>query len=1077
MTRISPTWRSLKTRLTLLSMLVIVTSILFVTLYLSRSLRADMQTVLGEQQFSTVSAMAREIDGRLEDRKKALQTIASEITSKLMDEPVALQMMLEQRHLLQLMFNGGVFITSKDGTAIADLPVSNHRIGTNYLDRETVSIPLLEGRTVVGRPAWGKKLSAPIFSIAAPIVDKKGLTIGVIVGTINLGKPSFLDQIAETHYGKSGGYLLIAPQHKLIVTASDKTRVMQPAPPMGVNIMHDRYMSGYEGYGMAVNSRGVAELSAAKTIPSAGWFIAATLPVQEAFAPFDQMLHRLLLCSFALTLLAGVVAWWMTSRMLRRQFAPIHEASMAIAVRTNANEPIRPLPVTRDDEIGQLIGDFNTLLSMYAQREERLIASEAFKDVVLNSIDAEIAVIDQNGVIKVVNERWGKFSLENSREPGKPAPRTGVGTNYLEVCRIANEAEGAVEACLGIQSVLAGNATNFQFEYPCHSPVEQRWFLMTVVRLGLDVIGGAVITHSNITDRKLSESKLQLAANVFEHSREAIIVTNSHGTIVDVNQAFNRITGYSREEAIGQNPRMLSSGRQDKVFYENMWTALNQQGHWSGEIWNKRKNGELYAELLTIGAVRNAREATMQYVALFSDITAIKDHQRQLEHIAHFDALTNLPSRLLLADRLKQAMSQAMRRGQIVAVAYLDLDGFKAVNDMHGHGVGDKLLIQLARGMKEALRDGDTLARLGGDEFVAVLLDLDGVDSCTPILSRLLAAAAAPMHLDDAIVRCSASVGVSFYPQAQDVEPDQLLRQADQAMYQAKLAGKNRYQIFDTEHDSSLRIHHETLERIRLALSRGEFVLHYQPKVNMRHGKVIGAEALIRWQHPERGLLAPGTFLPVIEEHPLAVELGEWVIDSALKQLDLWQKSGLKLSVSVNIGARQFQQVEFVARLKAILANHSGINPSDLELEVLETSALADMEQVSQVIEDCADIGVKFALDDFGTGYSSLTYLKRLRVSILKIDQSFVRDMLDDPDDLAILEGVIGLAAAFKRQVIAEGVETTAHGTALLNLGCELAQGYGIARPMQGDQMPNWVATWQPDEAWAELPWLGGALD
>ncbi len=289
------------------------------------------------------------------------------------------------------------------------------------------------------------------------------------------------------------------------------------------------------------------------------------------------------------------------------------------------------------------------------------------------------------------------------------------------------------------------------------------------------------------------------------------------------------------------------------------------------------------------------------------------------------------------------------------------------------------------------------------------------------------------------------------------------------------MAGKNRYHVFDAVQDSNLRGHHESLERIRLALAQGEFVLHYQPKVNMRSGQVVGAEALIRWQHPEKGLLAPATFLPVIEDHPLAVAVGEWVIDTAMQQMHVWQATGLHLPVSVNIGARQLQQINFVERLKAILAQHPQVNPADLELEVLETSALEDIALVSGVIEDCAMIGVKFALDDFGTGYSSLTYLKRLRVALLKIDQSFVRDMLDDPDDLAILEGVIGLAVAFRREVIAEGVETVAHGTALLQLGCELAQGYGIARPMPAEQLPAWAATWQPDAAW-RVPLDAGEL-
>ena len=377
-----------------------------------------------------------------------------------------------------------------------------------------------------------------------------------------------------------------------------------------------------------------------------------------------------------------------------------------------------------------------------------------------------------------------------------------------------------------------------------------------------------------------------------------------------------------------------------------------------------------------------------------------------------------------------------------------------------------QLLIALSARMKESLREGDTLARLGGDEFVAVLLDLADASASTQMLGRLLAAAALPVQLGDFTLQVSASVGVTFYPQAAEVDADQLLRQSDQAMYQAKLAGKNRYHIFDAEQDSNMRGHHESLDRIRRALTEREFVLHYQPKVNMRSGQVIGAEALIRWQHPERGLLSPAQFLPLIEDHPLAVDIGEWVIASALNQVTLWRKAGLNLPVSVNVGARQLQQADFVERLRALLAAHPEHRPGDLELEVLETSALEDLARVSRIIKFCREFGMKFALDDFGTGYSSLTYLKRLPVTQLKIDQSFVRDMLDDADDLAILQGIIGLAAAFKREVIAEGVETVAHGSLLLQLGCELAQGYGIARPMPADQLPAWVATWQPDAAW-----------
>ena len=583
------------------------------------------------------------------------------------------------------------------------------------------------------------------------------------------------------------------------------------------------------------------------------------------------------------------------------------------------------------------------------------------------------------------------------------------------------------------------------------------------------VIGLFGISH-DITEHKQAEEKLHLAASVFSHSREGIMITAANGTILDVNDAFTRITGYARQEVLGENPRILSSGQHGKDYYATMWRGLTEKGHWYGEVWNRRKNGEVYAEMQTISTVRDAEGNAKQYVSLFSDITVTKAHEKQLEHIAHYDALTSLPNRVLLADRLHQATAQAERRGQKIAVAYLDLDGFKAINDNHGHEAGDQLLIAVATRMKQALREGDTLARLGGDEFVAVLLDLENVEASVPLLIRLLTAAAKPVHVGDQVLQVSASVGVTFYPQLDAVDADQLLRQADQAMYQAKIAGKNRYHIFDAEQDRSIRSHHESLEHIRSALYQQEFVLHYQPKVNMRTGVVIGAEALIRWQHPKRGLLPPSAFLPAIEDTPLAVEVGEWVIASALSQMATWQSAGLAIPVSVNVGARQLQQTDFIGRLRAALLANPTVKSGSLELEVLETSALEDLTHVAKVIEGCKEIGVMFALDDFGTGYSSLTYLKRLSVNQLKIDRSFVHNMLADPDDLAILDGVIGLAIAFRHQVIAEGVETVEHGETLLQLGCELAQGFCIGYPMPADEFPKWASNWRPDPAWLNRP-------
>jgi diguanylate cyclase (GGDEF)-like protein/PAS domain S-box-containing protein len=576
--------------------------------------------------------------------------------------------------------------------------------------------------------------------------------------------------------------------------------------------------------------------------------------------------------------------------------------------------------------------------------------------------------------------------------------------------------------------------------------------------------------HNDITHRKLADEKVKLAASVFTHARESIVITDTAGIILDVNETFTTMTGYSRAEVIGKNPRLLKSGKQTAEFYADMWATLHKEGHWHGELWNKRKNGETFIEMKTISAVQDEHNNATHYVALGNDITEIKEHQKQLERIAHYDVLTHLPNRVLLADRLSQAMLHCNRQKQSLAVVFLDLDGFKAINDAYGHDVGDELLVSVSVRMQEALREGDSLARLGGDEFVAVLTDLTTVEDYEPVLERLLLAASKPVTIDNTVLNISASIGVTIYPQ-DNVNADQLMRHADQAMYVAKESGKNRYHLFDTAQDVAVKVQWESLEAIRTALDDLQFVLYYQPKVNMKTGTVTGVEALIRWQHPERGLLNPIEFLPVIENNPMMIELGEWVIDTALSQIEQWQQMGLSypLSTSVNIAAVQLQQPNFSKRLTAIIADHPNVDPCYLELEVLETSALDDVQHTSTTMNVCMALGVKFSLDDFGTGYSSLTYLRRLPANIIKIDQSFVRDMLDDADDLAIVEGVIALAKSFKREVIAEGVETIEHGKVLLQLGCELAQGYGIAKPMPADEIKAWISNWKPDKSWQSI--------
>jgi diguanylate cyclase (GGDEF)-like protein/PAS domain S-box-containing protein len=578
--------------------------------------------------------------------------------------------------------------------------------------------------------------------------------------------------------------------------------------------------------------------------------------------------------------------------------------------------------------------------------------------------------------------------------------------------------------------------------------------------------------------RELAQSEARYRV-LFEDSPLAILVYDTHNLeILAVNSAFTHILGYKTSEAVGHALDFLAIPQEQLTLraLARQLSEHSEEAAYTGRLQFRHQTGHIieiegvlqrvdypghHAQILMLQDVTERRQAEERLQL------AAKEYQSQLEKSAHYDPLTGLPNRALLTERMRQGIDQAQRTHCTMAVCYLDIDAFKPINEAYGQDVGDHLLINMAECLRSCLRGGDTLARFGGDEFVLLLPGLKSDEELNQFLLRLQARLAEPLVVAELAVTLSTSIGVTIYPQ-DDADPDTLLRHAEQAMVIAKQRGKGRCQRFDPEGDKRVRVHQETIDLMRAALQRHEFVLYYQPKVDMRSGTVVGVEALIRWRHPERGLLAPGAFLPAIEGDPFMVELGSWVIGEALSQTAHWRSQGLDLAISVNIAAQQLAQPNFIDGLRAHLASHPGTASGGLELEVLETSALDDISKVEQTICACRALGIGFSLDDFGTGYSSLTYLRRLSADTLKIDQSFVRDMLEDPEDRTIVAGIIGLADAFKRKVIAEGVETVAHGQSLLALGCSLAQGYGIARPMPAQDLPEWIATW-PNAAWQAL--------
>ena len=580
------------------------------------------------------------------------------------------------------------------------------------------------------------------------------------------------------------------------------------------------------------------------------------------------------------------------------------------------------------------------------------------------------------------------------------------------------------------------------------------WVDMSGMALNKET-GEVLWVFVDVTDRKRVEENLLITAGVFASSQEGILITDANNNIIEVNDAFTRISGYSHEDVLGMNPKVLSSGQQKKIFYSKMWQALKRDKAWRGEVWNKRKTGEIYVEMLSISVICDEEGKVLRYVGVFSDISHIKEHEAELRRVAHYDALTGIPNRVLLADRMKQAIAQTSRERNMMAVCYLDLDGFKPINDSLGHDAGDHVLIEVARRIENTIRGGDTVARLGGDEFVILLLGQDKGEECVTTLERLLAAIAQPISFNNNSSMISASIGVSIYP-LDDEDPDTLLRHADQAMYMAKQSGKNRFYIYDATLDRQTRDQREFQNSIRHGLAYNQFELYYQPKVNLRTKEMVGAEALIRWRHPDRGLLSPVEFLRATENTDLDIEIGEWVTATALAQMNRWQNSGLNIEISINISGYHLESPRFMDHLQKQLAQYPDMPFGKFQIEVLETVALNDITVVRDIIDACRKFGVGFALDDFGTGYSSLSYLSRLPVDVLKIDQSFVRDMLEEKGDMAIVQGIIALARAFDRQTVAEGIETEAHYQVLLDMGCELGQGYYIARPMTAEELTSW---------------------
>ncbi|MDP2795065.1 MAG: EAL domain-containing protein [Sulfurisoma sp.] len=936
----------LKARIAIFTVALFVSAIGWLAHDLGKDVRDNFKQVLAAQQLYIVEHIANSLDGAVQLRINSLVDAASMIEPGWMASPDRLHTFLAERGPLHHFFNTGLFVISREGIGLADLPHRVGRDGSRFTEADFFREALMTGKPVVGKPIPGQT-GKPIINIAVPIKNGGGKEIvGVLVGGNQISESDFLGETSPQKLDMSGDVHLMSPRHGMFVTSTDPSRVMQPDSAADSGMMHDRYKQGHEGSGVAVNSRGIESLSSAKSVRSTGWLVVATLPTAIAFkkiATLEEEIYR----DAALASAVIVLLLWL---FLHRQLSPISRSAHAADAMASGHAPLLPLPLVGSKEIRRLLGSFNRLQQHIGEQAD---------------------------------------SLQQCSE------------------------------------------------------------------------------------------QIQLAASVFEGTSEAILISTADNRIISVNRAFCKMTGYDEGDLIGGSPRLLQSGRHDAAFYREMWASLRNTGQWQGEIWNRRKNGEIYPERLTISSLYNEAGEVIRRVAIAADITEQKRAEAVIWQQANHDLLTKLPNRRLLHELMGQALDKSRRDGWFLAVLHVDLDHFKEVNDTLGHDVGDQIIIEAARRISSCVAaDADTVAHLGGDEFVVVLGALaESSPRVEQVAGDILRTIAEPFHAGIETVHISASIGITL-SSGDPADVAGLLKNADRAKHVAKSQGRNRYDYFTASMQLAVQTRMNLANDLRGALAANQFEVHYQPIMELATGNIAKAEALLRWNHPERGMVSPADFIPIAEETGLIGEIGDWVFREAAQMAKRWcghcpfsvngvcartgandaGEASCLYQISVNKSPRQF----FTGNTDVTWGDYlreNKVSPSCVVIEITEGLLLDRHPEVLGKFNTFRDAGVQIALDDFGTGYSAMSYLKKFDIDYLKIDRSFVRDIVTDTSDRAIVDAIIAMAHKLGLKVVAEGVETIEQRDLLAAAGCDYAQGYLFSKPMPAAQFEHLIAT------------------
>lgn len=1199
---------SLKLKVTFFTLGLFLLSIGVITYQFTGHLRQELEVSLFNQQFSEVSFVAERIDSAVKLRIESLSMIANSITPQMMANRTLLSDFLAERKAIYKLCTLGVVVIGADGQGIADFPEVEGRGSASFTHTDFYRQVMATAQATIARPSVGRLVKEPRLVIAVPIFGKDKQIAGVFAGVISLSNDSLLSDFNISVHPNTSGYLVVSPRDKLFVAATDKSRVLEALPVPGIDKMHDRYMSGFEGSGIAVNSFGEEELSSAKQIPSAGWFVVGVMPTAKAFQRISHIRNEAVQVAGLVALLVTALLWL----FLRHELSPLQRSAKRIR-ELDGNKTLVTIPLEGSPEIRQMQASFNQLQIHIAHDAALLRENEALYHAMFENntaikwlVDpASGAIVDANpaaasfygwpieqlrqmnvtdintlpaeqiraemasaeseerkffrfkhrlasgetrdvevhsaqvnfrgnallySIITDVTERESALRRETLRSEVLESLAHGETTSDILnriVHLVESEQPDAVCAIMQVdkegkrllicaapslpsayQAVLDGMEISSEIgscgiaaasgertildDIQAHPfPPEFRSLALRnnmaacwsePLRSSDGKLLGTFSIYQQKTgkpsaeqiklieqmsklagitlERKLDEESLRMSAAVFQTSPEAIVITDEKNRIVAVNPAFTQITQYLPEEVIGRDPKLLSSGSQGAEFYKEMWLSITVTGKWCGEIINRRKNGDIYSEWLNINTVYDEKNQVQQRIAIFSDITDKKRTEAIIWEQANFDTLTGLPNRRLFHDRLEQELKKAERENTPLALMFIDLDHFKEVNDTLGHEVGDLLLQDAARRVAKCVREADTLARLGGDEFTVILPGLTDTERLESIAGNIIRTLATPFQIAASTVYVSASIGITIFP-SDAKNLGTLLKNADQAMYVAKSKGRNQFSYFTVSMQEAANMRLQLSNDLRGALDAGQFEVYYQPIIEFATGHVGKAEALIRWHHPTLGMVSPAIFIPLAEDIGLINAIGDWVFQQAALQALSWNLNKAphlhSVQISVNKSPRQFiagnvnlDVVEWMRKL--------ALPPSCIVMEITEGLLMDERIEVKDTLLAYRDAGIQVSLDDFGTGYSAMSYLQRFDIDFIKIDQSFVRNMVNSSGDQAIVEAIVVMAHKLGMKVVAEGVETEQQRSILAAAGCDYGQGYLFARPMPAAQFDEFLA-------------------